>query len=375
MVFLTFVTSPYRSLLISHENIVFISIIEICDAALKALIAVSLLHISYDRLFAYGLLLVAINLFNFILFAGYCYMKYEECVAKPWQYYQKSYIGELVSFAGWNLYGTGCTIGRTQGLSIVFNKFIGPTINAAYGISLQASSCSNFLSAALTNATRPQITKAEGSGDREKALWLTVITTKFSFFLTSMVAVPLLFEIRPILAAWLGQVPEYSVLLCYMVLLGTLVDSTTLGLEYIIQAIGDIKTYVIVKNTPKLLTVPLAIVLLLMGFPIMSVAVSYVTIEALCAFVRIYLLHKKTGFAFRDYIDGVLKRAAIPTLVCVVCCLACTNMLNFDYRFVLTFCMAFSLHAISIYLFGIGTSEKAVISNMANAAKLYFRRF
>lgn len=71
ILFVTFLCTPYRAILISHENIVYITIIDIIDGILKVVLAVALFHISYDRLIGYALFLLSIQVFNLMSIAIY----------------------------------------------------------------------------------------------------------------------------------------------------------------------------------------------------------------------------------------------------------------------------------------------------------------
>lgn len=106
----------------------------------------------------------------------------------------------------------GCVVSRTQGTAIILNKFFGTIINAAFGIALQISGAINFISSSLVMAINPQIIKAEGEGNRERMFRLAEVSSKFSFYLLSILVVPICFKIGDILKLWLGEVPEGSIL-------------------------------------------------------------------------------------------------------------------------------------------------------------------
>ena len=64
----------------------------------------------------------------------------------------KAYFKELVSFAGWVVYGTGCYIIRNQGIAIVVNKFLSTVANAAYGVGHHVANAVKTVSGSLLNA-------------------------------------------------------------------------------------------------------------------------------------------------------------------------------------------------------------------------------
>ncbi len=80
--FLSFVSSPFRAILIANENIVYISIIDVLDAILKLVIALSLPYIVlHSRLVCFGWMLLLIQFFNLISFSLFCFIKYANCLS------------------------------------------------------------------------------------------------------------------------------------------------------------------------------------------------------------------------------------------------------------------------------------------------------
>ena len=191
MILCSFMTAPFKALLISHENLVYISIIDILDGILKVGVALVLLALNQDKLILYGYLMISIYLLNLFAFLIYDGIKYQECVLPKIKNFNKEYLKSMSSYVGWQLYSTGCVIGRTQGTAIILNRFFGTVINAAFGIALQLSGAVNFISSALVTAINPQIVKAEGSGNRKKMFELAEVASKFSFLLLAMVVIPI----------------------------------------------------------------------------------------------------------------------------------------------------------------------------------------
>ena len=368
----TFITSPFRALLISHENIVYISIVDVLDGILKVVFVTLLAWVPYDKLVSYGIIMLGVQLFNFLAFSGYGYLKYEECVLPRFGRINKSYIKEMLSFAGWSMYSAGCIVGRQQGISIVLNRIMGPIINAAYGIAFQIAGYTNFLSSSLVNAIAPQIVKAEGGGDRKKALWLSQVTCKFMFFLLSAVCIPCVFEINGILEWWLEEVPRHASLFCIMVMCSSMIDTTTVGLAHINQAIGRIGPYSLAINTPKLLALPIAWICLKSGLPLVSVAVTYFCIEFLSAMLRIPFIRKTAGLDVKAFGKEVFAMEAMPVVVCVAFCFLFTRFVCFPYRFLCTIACSMIIYALSIFLLGLTKKEKLIITDVLNHIKTKF---
>ena len=369
MLVVTFITAPFRALLISHENIVYISIIDVEDGVLKLLIALLIMRVDTDKLMLYVLLLFAIQVFNFFAFAVYDYFKYDECILPQKKYYRPGYVREISSFAGWTIYGIGCMTGRTQGFSIILNKFFSTAVNASFGIALQVSGALNQLSASLMNAMNPQIVKAEGSGYRSKMLRLSEMESKFCFFLMSMISIPFIFEMPAILSIWLGEVPNYAVFFCRFIVLTSLVDQLTSGLITANQAIGNVKQYSIVINSIKILTLLPIVINLILGGDLLICMWIYVGMEFLCAMCRLPFIRNTGGLSVRDFFNRVFVKEIVPTVVIIMVSYLTTLAFDSSWRFILTIVLSFVFGLLSIALFGLCKDEKDIIYRVISSIK------
>ena len=362
----SFFSSPFRAIIISHENIVYLTILDIIDGVLKVVLAIALSHITYDKLIGYALFLFGIQIFNLFAIGFYALYKYNECILPNIRRVNRRYISQISSFAGWTIYSIGCVIGRTQGIAILLNKFFGAMINAAYGLGFQISGYVNFMSESLLNAIRPQLMRAEGENNRNRMLLLAEISSKYSFFLLSCLAIPCVVEMETLLSIWLKEVPNYSVLFCRMVLIASIADSTTCGLWVANQAIGNVKQYSIVVNTTKLATFPVSYFLIWMGCPIYTIAVCFVFFEFLCAILRIPFLAKTGNLNWKIFLVNVFGRVAIPLVVLIMALTILCYINSGPYRIIFTFTIPNIIYFFAIFLFGMSKEEKKFIANFIN---------
>lgn len=369
IVYLTFICSPFKALCIAHENIVFNSIIDVLDGFIKLVLVIFMAYVPWDNLIYYGLSLLLVQIVNFVVFLIYCRKKYEECIFPKLSFLNGTYVKEMISFAGWNVYSTGCWAGRQQGVAIVLNKMMNTAVNAAYGVGFQISSYTNFLANAIAAAIQPQIVRNEGAGNRKQALWLTCTSCKFSFFLTAMVVVPCIFEIDSLLLLWLGEVPEYTTLFCIMALLVSLFNSLTSSLGHMNQAVGNIKMYSILTNTPKLLTIPFAWFVLYMKLNIVWLVVVYVLIEFICSWIRIPFIHRTASLNIPEFVNNVLLPEIAPTILCIITCFMCSRLLNFRFDFIITFALSVIVYSFSILKWGLTSREKDILISIVNRFK------
>lgn len=364
MIILSFISAPFKALLISYENLVYTSIIDVLDGVLKVGIAILLTHLNSDKLVLYGYLMIGVYLVNFLSFVIYDFKRYPTCVFPKLQYFNKDYLKSMGSFVVWQLYSTGCIIGRTQGIALVLNRFFGTVVNAAFGIALQVSGAISFISSALVTAINPQIIKAEGGGDRHKMFELAEIASKYSFLLLAMVVVPIIFVLPEVLKLWLGEVPTDSVLFCRVILIAALLDQVTYGLGTANAAIGNIKPYSLTVNTIKVLTVPALLILLLIGVEIKIAIWIYAIFELVCALTRLPFLKYNGGLNIHEYVKNVFGKIAIPFLFLLIAYISLNYLVSNIGSFILAALFVTILYVCGIYIFSLSQKEKIIIDNI-----------
>ena len=79
MLVVTILIAPFKALFIARENIVYISVVDVCDGIVKLLMAIGLAYVSSDRLIVYAIMMMSIQIMNLMVFAGYANWKFEEC--------------------------------------------------------------------------------------------------------------------------------------------------------------------------------------------------------------------------------------------------------------------------------------------------------
>lgn len=359
ILFITIVTSPFKALFIAHENIVFISIVEILDAVLKFALAISLLYINFDKLLLYAFILAFIQLLNLFAYVIYGKYKFRECTIQIRKsYLEKKYIEKLIGFAGWTTYSMGAVAARNQGTAVILNHFFGTVVNAAYGIAFQVQSAVSFVSTSLLNAINPQIMKAEGEKDRSRTIKLAQKESKYSASLLILLLIPLMVEMPSILVFWIKTVPPNCAFFCDIILISFIFDQSTIGLNAVNQAIGRIRTYSLLTYTPKLLYLPVILIMFSHDGTIKQAMYLYAAVELMVALSRIPYIHLTTGMKIKDYFTEVLYPLIPLALVTLAVSYGCTLCMDFKYRFILTFIITFSAAGCSCWYVVLSKSER-----------------
>ena len=364
MLLVTILSSPYKALLIAHENIVYIAIVEIVDAIVKLGMAISLAYITFDKLLAYQWMIAAIVTLNLLAFSAYALFKFpESAVIIRRRDLDASYIKKITAFAGWTTYGMGCIAGRVQGTALVLNHFWGTAINAAYGISNQIFSAISFLVGSILNAMNPQLMQAEGHGDRQKMLAMAIKQSKFTTAILALAVIPLMAEMPAILNLWLKEVPEHTVMFCRMMLFAFLADQITVGLGSACQAIGQIRTFNLLTYTPKLLYMPVIWLMFRYGCSVYDAMVLYVILEVVVALVRIPYMHHKAGLDIGAYFRKAILPVILHSAAVAIVCWLCVKGLHFDFRFFVTAACGVAAGLLAAWQFVLNSEERSFTKN------------
>ena len=119
------------------------------------------------------------------------------------------------------------------------------------------SFCGNF-----QTALNPQLTKSYAQNDLHRMHKLLTQSSKFSFFLLFLIALPVMFEAPLVLGWWLGIVPEHTVNFLRLILCSSMLATLSNPLIVSVHATGSIKKFQIVEGTMLLSIVPIAYLLL-----------------------------------------------------------------------------------------------------------------
>lgn len=299
---------------------------------------------------------------DFILNFSYCRTKFSEL--KFHVNFKKDLFGSMLSFSGWNIFGSFAHMFKNQGLNLVLNSFWGTAINAANGVAGQVNAAVNSLTANFLTAVRPQMIKSYASGNMDYLMKMLYSTSKLTFYLVMILAIPLILEIEPILNLWLGvgKYPEETISFCRLTILITLFDSFATPISTIVHASGKMKNFQIVCSCVILLVVPLAYISSKLGGSAEMTLVMGIFVAIATQFVRLHLISNIIDFSERKYYIKVF----LPTQVVFIISLAANYAIykimpdGILYLFILFF-TAVLVSSVAIFLIGINSSEKRII--------------
>ena len=358
---ISMISSPYRAAIIAHEKMSLFAYMGILDAVLKLGVAFLIKYSSADKLILYAALIFAISLLVRFIYTVICNKQFEECKQVKMGI-ERELFGGLFSFAGWNMFGATASVCRGQGINIMFNLFGGPIVNAAYGIANQVNGAvGNFVNN-FTTALNPSIIKSYAARENKYMLSLVYQGARFSYYLLLFFALPLIMETEFVTKLWLGQTPEYSVVFIQMMLIYSLIESVSKTIMAGVHASGRIKLYQFVIGCFQVLILPIAYILLHLGFSPVSVLIAMVIIDIIAVFARMIMAKNIFDLSIKEYLLDVIIRVIIVTIVALILPLA-TRLLFEEsiWRFLLVVAISLLSTAVSVLYLGCTKAERASI--------------
>lgn len=301
------ISIPYNACIIAHEHMNAFAYISILEALLKLGAVFLLFVIGFDKLIVYAVLLAFVATLIRFIYGVYCKRHFEEChytfsINKP-------LIKEMTSLAGWNMLGSSGSILNSHGVNLLMNMFFGVAVNAARGLAVQVNGAVTQFVNSFTTAVNPQITKSYAKGEKDYLFKLVMMSSKYSFFLTLLLAAPIIAETPYILKLWLKEVPDYTVLFVRLTLMVSLIASLSTSLYTLALSTGNIKKYQIVVGSLSLSCFFVTYVFYKLGFPVETAYYVNIGIQIIILFARLIILSRQTGISIRQYAASVLYQS------------------------------------------------------------------
>lgn len=360
---------PFESVVIATEKMSFYAYLSVVEAILKFSV-VGLLYLSSgNKLINYAALMMMVPLGCNIAFQIYCR---RTIGCKIRLFFEKSIFKELFGYTGWSMLGGTANVIARQGGNILMNMFYGVLVNAAFGVASQINAALNSLVGNFQTAFKPQIIKLYAAGKYDDLNLLIYRTSKFSFFLTLILLLPIAFNIFPILELWLDKVPKYSGIFAICLMTYCAIDAIQAPLIFLIYAHSNIKEYQLWLTALLILNLPVSFVCLKMGFPPTIVLYVYVVLNFISACIRTVYVKKFTNFPSSQY----LKKVVLPSLSVSVICLIIGYFVHILYfNFTLSIIILIFSTSIIIYLIGLNKQEKNWIRmQLLNKLRLFVNK-
>lgn len=366
--FVTIIAVPYDAVIYSHENLLALSLVDIFGAILKLGVAIYLTYSNLNLLILYGFSMLLVQIIMRLIKQRYSVTHYKECKLNFRKYIDKSLAKTILSFSGWNLFGSIAAMSVTQVRSILLNMFFGVRLNAANGIAMQVTSQVNKVSSSMTQALNPQLVKSEGSGDRKQMLRLTELATKFSVFLFTLFAIPVIIEMPYLFNLWLKDVPDFAIIFSRLILIGLLLEKFSFEITSAIRAVGKIRDFQVVETIIVIFNIPISYFLFKNGFPPYTIYIVAILFAMIGFGGRLYFGKKVAGLNIIHF----MKNGVFPLLMPIVLATSAAVILNSHvkesiFRLFLTFVLSMGTLTFVLWKFSLKQEETMKIKRMVTA--------
>lgn len=366
--FFSIINVPYNACIIAHEHMNAFAYISILEVMLKLIMAFLLMISGFDKLIIYGGYLLFVAFFIWVVYGIYCKRHFEECIYHI--YFDKKLFREIFFFSLWSMFGNLGFVARDQGSNIIINIFCGTVVNGARGIGLQvmgivAGFCNNFVM-----AINPQITKTYAKGDIDTNRKIVMSGCRISFFLLSIISIPVIINARYVLQLWLGQTPEFADMFIIYSLIAALLYSMSQPITIAIQATGKVMAFQLGVCIILFLELPMVWAILKMGLPPYMAMLPTILTNFISIFFRFYLIKRYIpSYSWKDYIVSVLARCLVIFIVCVTLSfLIKQNFTNTFPNLLLTSFISLLISCVIIYIVGLAKAERELVNNMLLSA-------
>lgn len=308
------IRSPYNAAVIAYERMSFLAGLSITECLGKFGILFLLGFGVADDLVLYAGLMFCVIALIALGNWFYCRISFPE-VSRLSFPRDKKLFSEILSFSGWQLISGVAGLSSTQGINMLVNVFCGVAVNAAMGLANQVSAAVYQFVGNFQMAFSPQITKSYAENNKDYFMNLIFRSSKISYFMMLLVALPVWLNADFLLHLWLTDVPAYTTDFVRLVIIFAMIDALNGPLWMSIGATGNIKTYAICVSSLNFLNLPLAYFALRAGMAPESVLIIRIGTNLLMMASRLVILRKAIALPVRKFAVQVCVPVAVVSLL------------------------------------------------------------
>lgn len=355
-------TIPSESCVIAHEDMNVYSYVGVMEGIVKLFIAYLITVSPFNKLIFYAILMFLASSLSQSFYILYARLHYIECrIQRIWDV---KLLKQSFSFISWNILGTARAAIITQGMDFVLNIYLGPVANAARAVTNQVDGAIFRFSSNLMIAAQPQLVKSYAQGESDRLNRLFFKTTRFSFYVLWLLICPFLLCIDSVLHLWLKVVPQWTEYFIFWGLLLSLVYVLTKPMWSLILAVGKLKKYVIFDTFTSVLIIPLAVVLLKLGYSPVSVYMASVGVQVLNTLTLLLVIKNYIHFSLIQYGKKVLLQIVFVSIVSFLLVFTLSYLVSTtDFYVFVYYPLGLIANATIIYLIGLYPDERQMVVN------------
>lgn len=361
---------PFTASIIAYERMSFYAYLSILEGALKLGVVFILKFVSVDKLILYSSLITMVAL---MVFCAYIFFCFKYLLGIRYNNIQDSLLyKKLLSFSGWSLFGSLANVGYQQGVNIVVNLFFGVGLNAAVGIANQVNTAVSQFVSGFQQALNPQLVQSEAAKDRERQRNLIFKSSKFSFFIMFIISFPLMANLPYVLSLWLGEYPDHTAEICYLILVGVLITCLSGPLWVTIYATGKINAYQIVVSSVALSVIPIIYIGGLLGMNPEQMFVVRASNYIFVLAVQLFFMRRYINLSVRVFSKLVLLPVSIVSIICISFYFALHIYMPLTENFIVFLyqtLMYLAVATLLIWFIGLNKAERNSLKQLVNIKK------
>jgi len=366
------IRTPYHAAIIAHEKMSFYAYVSIIEVILKLAVVFLLDLFNADKLILYAVLSFLAVSFITYLFKLYTNKNLNTCRYRL--YWDKDLFKELLSFSSYSLIGQSGVVVNSQGQQFLINRFYSVAVNAASGIQGQVIAAITSFTNSFQTAFNPQLTKTFAGKELKAHYNLLYRSSKFSFYLVLILALPIIFNTEIVLNAWLTAVPPYTTYFIIFGIISRMIGATSAPLATSILAHGSIKKYQISLFLFNIIGLLLTFIALWRG------AVPYVTsimngiVQVLLLISRLYFANRLTGLNVKAFFYKVIMPILIVSSVSSILPYYTSRFANSFVNFIFIFIINIIATSMIIYFTGLSKQEKIFVKSSINKLRTQIKK-
>jgi O-antigen/teichoic acid export membrane protein len=361
------VATPYQALLVAHEAIASLSLINAVSGLVLMISIFCLNFLPGDLLLWYAGMYCSFQASTAIGPSVYCYYRYREAHFFSFAVdHLRRRLKELFGFSGWTLLQVLSVLLRVQGPAVVLNVFLGPVANAAYGLAVQVQGFASNIVWGFLGSTTPPIVKRHASGDRRGMVRLSNQSNTYGFAILWVALFPILFEMKFCLKLWLRTPPPSTAAFLLPVLIALIVDQLTLGYNLSLVATGRMAGFSLVISLANSLGVPVGYFLLRAGRPATWVLWAVVSGAVLAGCGRLWFARRHATISIGTWLSDVVMPAGSCVAASVLLALGLMHLLTDGFiRLALMGAGNCALVCFIIWFFGMSAEQRKHVRTLA----------
>lgn len=357
------ISVPFNASIIAHEKMSTYAILAIIDSVSKLVIAISIVHVPFDRLIYYGLMIMLVQLMNNAICWVYCTKRFEGVRIKI--LFDRPLFKEMFGFTGWNLFGNFSHVFFTQGLNLILNFFCGTAVNAARGIAVQVEGVVRQFATNIQTAINPQIIKSYAQSENDRFFSLIFASSRYCFYLLFLLALPIILEADFLLTLWLGVFPEHTINFLRITLVTVTLEALVTPMFMANLASGKVKIYQIVMCVISVLFIPITFYAIKITKVPETVFICMLLMTIVEIIARIFIVHYQVDLPKGQY----FKKVILNVFLVAVCSSVLPVLIHIQMpfsgwlRFIIVGIVSFlSVGLVSFYI-GANKHERLIVKS------------